>query len=226
MPIFVGAGTSSFAKGGGGVGFSKLTTSQRNSLSGVVAGTVLYNTTTGQLEVYDGSAWVKVNSTPFEATGGSESTSSRSGYKVHTFTSPGTFAVSGDTDNKTVEVLAIGGGGAGGEGGGGAGALRITNSFAINPGNYSVSIGGGGSGGTSQGNNGSSSSFGSFTAPGGGGGGGNSRNSGNPGGSGGGTRRDNRGSAGSATGSGGGSNNSNSPSSGWGNNGGSGNSNT
>ena len=74
MPIFVGAGTSSFAKGGGGVGFSKLTTSQRNSLSGVVAGTVLYNTTTGQLEVYDGSAWVKVNSTPFEATGGSEIT--------------------------------------------------------------------------------------------------------------------------------------------------------
>ena len=31
------------------------------------------------------------------------------------------FTVSGDVTNKTVEVLAIGGGGAGGEGGGGAG---------------------------------------------------------------------------------------------------------
>ena len=105
MPIFVGAGTSSFAKGGGGIGFSKLTTSQRNSLSGVVAGTIVYNTSTSQLEVYDGSAWANVNSQPFEASGGSTSTSSRSGYKVHTFTSPGTFTVSGDVLIKPLKYL-------------------------------------------------------------------------------------------------------------------------
>ena len=205
--------------GTGALKFPVGTTAQRPSAS---QGMVRYNSTTSQLEIYNGSAWNNVNSQPFEASGGSESTSSRSGYKVHTFTSPGTFAVSGDVDNKTVEVLAIGGGGAGGEGGGGAGALRFSNSYPISPGNYSVSIGGGGSGSQSQGNNGSSTSFGSFTAPGGGGGGGNARISGNPGGSGGGTRRDNGGSPGSASGSGGGSNNSNSPSSGWGNNGGNG----
>ena len=35
MPVFVGAGTSSFMKGGEGVGVSTLTTAQRNALSGV-----------------------------------------------------------------------------------------------------------------------------------------------------------------------------------------------
>ena len=205
--------------GTGALKFPVGTTAQRPSAS---QGMVRYNSTTNQLEVYDGSEWANVNSQPFEATGGSTSTSSRSGYKVHTFTSPGTFTVSGDVTNKTIEVLVIGGGGAGGEGGGGAGALRFTNNFTASPGNYSVSIGGGGSGNQSYGNNGSSSSFGNITAPGGGGGGGSSRGNGNPGGSGGGTRRDNGGSRGNGASSGG-SNNSNSPSSGWGNRGGSGN---
>ena len=113
------------------------TTGERPSGS---TGMIRFNSTTTQLEIYDGSAWVNVNSIPFEATGGSESTSSRSGYKVHTFTSPGTFSVTGDDTTKVVEVLAIGGGGAGGEGGGGAGALRFSNSYPVTPGNYSVSV--------------------------------------------------------------------------------------
>ena len=62
MPVFVGAGTSSFAKGDGGIGFSRLTTTQRNALSGPVQGQVIFNTTTGVLEYYDGSAWAKVSS--------------------------------------------------------------------------------------------------------------------------------------------------------------------
>ena len=214
--------TSSFGatvNGTGALKFPVGTTAQRPSAS---TGMVRYNSTTSQLEVYDGSEWANVNSQPFEASGGSTSTSSRSGYKVHTFTSPGTFTVSGDVTNKTIEVLAIGGGGAGGEGGGGAGALRFTNNFTVSPGNYSVSIGGGGSGNQGQGNNGNPTSFGNISAPGGGGGGGSSRSNGNPGGSGGGCRRDNGGSRGNGASSGG-SNNSNSPSSGWGNRGGSGN---
>ena len=213
--------TSGLTMGGTGAFIPPVgTTGQRPSGS---TGMVRYNSTTGQLEVYNGSAWVNVNSQPFSGSGGSESLASRSGYKVHTFTSPGTFTVTGDDTSKVIEVLVIGGGGAGGEGGGGAGALRFSNSFPATPGNYNVTIGGGGSGNQSYGNNGNASSFGNITAPGGGGGGGSSRGNGNPGGSGGGCRRDNGGSRGNAAGSSGGSNNSNSPSSGWGNRGGSGN---
>ena len=62
MPVFVGAGTSSFAKGSEGVGFSKLNTTQRNAISAPVQGQVIFNTTTGVLEFYDGSDWFKVSS--------------------------------------------------------------------------------------------------------------------------------------------------------------------
>ena len=41
MPVFVGAGTSSFLKGSDGVGVSTATTSQRNALSGVKAGQLI-----------------------------------------------------------------------------------------------------------------------------------------------------------------------------------------
>mgnify|MGYP001172016718 FL=1 len=194
------------------------TTAQRPS---GVTGMIRYNSQTTNVEFYTGSEWKNINFQPFSAGGGTESTSSRSGYKVHTFTSPGTFAVSGDTGTD-VEVLVIGGGGAGGEGGGGAGAIRFNNAFPVVAGNYSVTIGGGGSGGTGSGNNGSNSVFGNITAAGGGGGGGSSRSSGNPGGSGGGSRRDSQGNGGSGSGDSGGSTNSNSPSNGWGNNGASG----
>ena len=61
MPVFVGAGTSSFAKGDGGFGFTRLTTTQRDALSEPVQGQVIFNTTTGVLEYYDGSAWAKVS---------------------------------------------------------------------------------------------------------------------------------------------------------------------
>ena len=61
MPVFVGAGTSSFMKGDGGVGFTRVTTTQRNAISGAVNGQVILNTTTGVLEYYDGSAWSKVS---------------------------------------------------------------------------------------------------------------------------------------------------------------------
>ena len=61
MPVFVGAGTSSFMKGDGGVGFTRVTTTQRNAISGAVNGQVILNTTTGVLEYYDGSTWSKVS---------------------------------------------------------------------------------------------------------------------------------------------------------------------
>jgi len=59
MPVFVGAGTSAFMKGDGGVGYTRLTTTQRNALT-AVEGQVIYNSTTNVLEYYNGSAWKKV----------------------------------------------------------------------------------------------------------------------------------------------------------------------
>ena len=42
MPVFVGAGTSSFMKGDDGVGISTMTTTERNALSGVKKGGNMY----------------------------------------------------------------------------------------------------------------------------------------------------------------------------------------
>ena len=61
MPVFVGAGTSSFMKGGDGIGFSRINTSTRNGLT-AVEGQVIYNTDNNVLEYYDGSNWAKVSS--------------------------------------------------------------------------------------------------------------------------------------------------------------------
>ena len=60
MPIFVGAGTSSFMKSDGGVGFSRRSNSQRDSLT-AVEGQVIYNTDSNVLEYYNGSDWAKIS---------------------------------------------------------------------------------------------------------------------------------------------------------------------
>ena len=64
MPVFVGAGTSSFMKGSGGVGISTMTTTQRNALSGVKKGQFIYNETLNLAQYYDGSAWKSIDSPP------------------------------------------------------------------------------------------------------------------------------------------------------------------
>lgn len=83
----------------------------------------------------------------FGATGGVEDTTSVSGYKLHTFTSSGTFEVTGAAGD--VEILLVGGGGAGGHnfgGGGGAGAVMVSNAFELPVGTYTVTVGAGGTG--------------------------------------------------------------------------------
>jgi hypothetical protein len=107
-------------------------------------------------------------------TGGTITTSG--GYRIHTFTSSGTFTI---YENKTVEYLIVGGGGGGGEwfgGGGGGGGVRSGSSSITGVGagtNYAVNIGtGGAAGSATRGNNGGNSSFNSITSTGGGGGGG------------------------------------------------------
>jgi len=144
------------------------------------------------------------------ATGGTITTVCTN-YKVHTFTSDGTFCVSAGAGPKAVVsymVVAGGAGGATGGGGGGAGGFRegkantptnpdsytaspiaATTGIELSPGPYSITVGGGGAAGPSSspttGASGSNSVFSTITSAGGGGGGKNA--SGVDGGSGGGS---------------------------------------
>ena len=78
MPVFVGAGTSSFMKGDGGVGMSTMTTAERNSLSGVKKGQFIFNETLNLAQYYDGTGWKSIDAPPvinnFSLDGGSPST--------------------------------------------------------------------------------------------------------------------------------------------------------
>ena len=78
MPIFVGAGTSSFMKGSGGVGMSTMTTAERNSLSGVKKGQFIFNETLNLAQYYDGTGWKSIDAPPvitnFSLDGGSAGT--------------------------------------------------------------------------------------------------------------------------------------------------------
>ena len=139
------------------------------------------------------------------ATGGT--ISDVGGYRIHTFTSSGTFTVESPG---TVEVLVVGGGGGGGSqtaaqtaGGGGAGELFTTTSVNVVPSSMTVTVGAGGGGSVASpfviASNGGDSVFGAFRAKGGGFGG--SSNSGvvGEGGSGGGGGRYGSGGASSKT---------------------------
>lgn len=116
----------------------------------------------------------------FSATGGT--ITDIGGFRVHTFTSSGSFDVTGEAPVTVEALLVAGGGGGGGDlggGGGGGGVLSITAS--VTDGSYAIVVGAGGTAGTVGGN---STAFGS-TAHGGGGGGDNGT-AGDAGGSGGG----------------------------------------
>mgnify|MGYP000152987730 CR=1 FL=1 len=64
MPVFVGAGTSSFMKDADGVGMSTATTTTRNAISGPRPGQMLFNHTTNLMEYYNGTAWIAIDSPP------------------------------------------------------------------------------------------------------------------------------------------------------------------
>ena len=119
-----------------------------------------------------GAALTGIPILAFAATGGTVSTIT--GYKVHTFTSSGTFTA---TKSGTVEVLIVAGGGggasAGGGGGGGGGILHNTSKL-LTAGTYTVTIGAGGS----VNNGGGNSLFGTMQANGGGSGSGGGGGSG------------------------------------------------
>ncbi len=173
--------------------------SQRPTATGS-AGMLRWNTDSSKLEYSDGSNWSPVSSdAQIISTSGNTVTTSGD-YKIHEFTSSGTFVNTGAT--QVAEVYVIGGGGGGGGGGsnagspGGGGGGMAYGSINIPNGSYTVTIGGKGSAGVAAGSNDGSSSAGTaggtssvvigaitFQATGGNGGAGNSGSS-NGGGSG------------------------------------------
>jgi len=152
------------------------------------AGMIRFNTDEGVVEGYSPffDAWVPLNETFLgpEASGGTVTDITQDGkqYRVHTFTSSGTFEV---TRGGEVEYLVVGGGGAGGNGtvgggGGGAGGYRSSvkgersggdndpePTINVSEKSYSIIVG---AGGTAVGDSGNDSSFGVITSSGGGGG--------------------------------------------------------
>lgn len=135
----------------------------------------------------------------YAATGGTITTDGD--YKVHSFTSSGTFSVTqvaSDPANAELDYLIIAGGGSGGSnsgsGGGAGGRLYLENYTGItSTGDITVTVGAGGvqAPNYGRGNNGADSVFNSITATGGGAGGGwingSTHETANDGGSGGGS---------------------------------------
>jgi len=130
----------------------------------------------------DAAAQLKNPSPPaIVATGGTITTVG--GYKIHTFTSSGTFNVTSAPTGSTVDILLVGGGGGGTQGtssqtsaaGGGGGGVLYNTSVSISVTAYSIVVGAGGVGGTALANtraeNGANSTGLGYTATGGGSGG-------------------------------------------------------
>ena len=64
MPVFVGAGSSSFMKSADGVGMSTATTTTRDAISSVRPGQMIFNHTTNLMEYYNGTAWIAIDTPP------------------------------------------------------------------------------------------------------------------------------------------------------------------
>ena len=109
-----------------------------------VVGMIRFNSTSNRLEVYNGSAWQSIGGV--SAIGGTVTgTVTASGaYKIHTFTSSGTFTV---LSGGEVDYLVVAGGGGGGSGGGGAGGMLTGTNLSLPPDTYTITVGDGGGGG-------------------------------------------------------------------------------
>ena len=136
------------------------------------AGQIRYNSELDQAEVYSGTEWKAVGGSPFDASGGTVTTVD--GFKIHTFTTSGTFTPSLTKEGK-IEYLVVGAGGAGStqspQGGGGGGGGDVKTGFmniAKGTSPITVTVGSAASG------NGTPSSFSTIVANGGSGGSGRS----------------------------------------------------
>jgi hypothetical protein len=144
---------------------------------------IYVDATKGWLLIDDAKASDIVAPTYIVATGGTITCCGD--YKIHTFTSPGTFTVCSVGNPaggpNSVDYLVVAGGGGGGSrraGGGGAGGFRTSypspaGTTPVTVQGYPITVGGGGAGGptSGQGSSGINSVFNSITSAGGGGGG-------------------------------------------------------
>jgi hypothetical protein len=172
-------------------------------IGGVAASLTLNVNGQGLTLVYVDSTkgWVNVQNAedtetgtpPFVAATGGNSTAEVGDFKIHTFTSPGTFQITNagtPGGSNTIDYLVVAGGGAGGNdrgGGGGAGGVRFfaspdITSYPASPRNapaalsasvssIPVTVGAGGAGSPSSAADGSDSIFSTITSTGGGRGG-------------------------------------------------------
>ena len=146
--------------------------------------------TKGWIPTVDDTSSLKGDTDYMLATGGT--ITEDGSFKVHTFTGPGTFAITaiGPLSPSKVEYRVVAGGGGGGKnGGGGGGAGGHRTNFptpsglcvSASPGSYPITVGAGGAGSCggpgvpptsdAKGSNGTNSVFSSITSAGGGGGG-------------------------------------------------------
>ena len=140
--------------GNNSIGLGQTTTTGRNTGINTVAGTLIYNSSNQQIEVYSGTQWIASYVSQFiQAAGGtiSDYTSNGVQWRAHIFNSSGTLNVSNaPVLSNTVEYLVVAGGGGGGAGpavgggGGGAGGVRLGIGFTVTAGTYSVTVGSGG----------------------------------------------------------------------------------
>ena len=178
-----------------GINANVTVTASSNSAATVTVPAAAYNASAGTVIAIkvtnaDGNQSGTIDKTnTLMPTGGNITTSGS--YRIHTFTSSGTFGLT--IAGLNVEYLVVAGGGGGGAkrgGGGGAGGMISGTVTAMSTGNKTVTVGGGGGrsgGGFSGGNSGNNSVFDSYTAQRGGAGG--CRGNGGSGGSGGGNGR-------------------------------------
>jgi hypothetical protein len=140
----------------------------------IMGGMMRYNNDIGKLQIHNGAQWSTIGG--ITATGGT--ITQVNGYRLHTFTSSGTFTLI--NTGGYVDILIVGGGGAGGGvsngGGGGAGGIKFAQNFPLTPGTYTIVVGAGGAANGSANIPGASGSNSSFSLPtntgtGGGGGG-------------------------------------------------------
>ena len=134
---------------GHSVGVGSTTTAGRDAGIGTAIGTIIFDSTTGFAQVYNGNSWDNM-SNKFSASGGTESEAG--GYTYHLFESPGTFTVESGT--RTCEAFVVGGGGAGGttndglgnarSGAGGGGGAAVGPVGALSSGDYPIAVGSGG----------------------------------------------------------------------------------
>ena len=123
-------------------------------------------TRVGQAFGFGASSGGASGPTGVSATGGTKTTVGD--YTLHTFTSPGNFVTSADT-NGNIQFLMVGGGGSGGNdsaGGGGAGALLVGADVPVGPSQtMAIAIGDGGNGQPGYCNPDTPANSWNFTAP-------------------------------------------------------------